>query len=209
MCRKQIFIRNTLFMSVRYFPTGVQILTGGSDRKIAYWEVFDGSLIRELEGSAINALDISPDGLMFLSGDNDQILKLWKYNEGYPTHVGIGHAGVITAVRFSPNGQFIVSTSGSGDIFIWKCPFDVAYKEKGEGDRASSISKLTTPKESSVSGKKIEEAIKDINAKPELCPGIVSEVDARDVGDMNMVTKALKTMHVRDRCVCPKSKMDK
>lgn len=83
--RKQILFANTLFMCVRYFPTGVQIMTAGSDRKVAYWEVLDGSLVRELEGSpsgAINCLDISFDGALFVTGGNDQIVKLWKYQEG-------------------------------------------------------------------------------------------------------------------------------
>lgn len=68
-----------------YYPTAVQILTGGSDGKVSYWEVLDGSLVRELEASssgAINALDISPDGALFVTGGNDQIVKLWRYQEG-------------------------------------------------------------------------------------------------------------------------------
>lgn len=83
--RKQILFANTLFMCVKYFPTGVQIMTAGSDRKVAYWEVLDGSLVRELEGSssgAINCLDISCNGTLFVTGGNDQIVKLWKYQEG-------------------------------------------------------------------------------------------------------------------------------
>lgn len=77
--RKQILFANTLFMCVRFYPSGVQILTGGSNRRVAYWEVLDGSLIREVEASssaAINALDISPDGSMFASGGNDEIIKV-------------------------------------------------------------------------------------------------------------------------------------
>lgn len=72
-------------MCVMYYPTAVQILTGGSDGKISYWEVLDGSLVRELEASsagAINSLDISPDGVLFVTGGNDQIIKLWRYQEG-------------------------------------------------------------------------------------------------------------------------------
>lgn len=84
-CRRQILFAKTLFFCVRYFPTGVQILTGGSDRKVAYWEVLDGSLVRELEGSptgSINTLDVSPNGNYFVTGGNDQIIKLWRYQEG-------------------------------------------------------------------------------------------------------------------------------
>lgn len=124
-CRRQILFANTLFMCVRYYPTGVQILTGGSDRKVAYWEVLDGCLVRELEGSptgTINSLDISPSGEYFVTGGNDQIIKLWRYQEGLTTHIGIGHAAVITSAYFSADGQYIVSACASGSIFVWECP---------------------------------------------------------------------------------------
>nr|XP_023016817.1 cilia- and flagella-associated protein 52 [Leptinotarsa decemlineata] len=126
-CRRQILFANTLFMCVRYFTSGVQILTGGSDRKLSYWEVLDGSLVRELEGSpsgTINALDISPDGERFVSGGNDQIIKVWKYQEGVATHIGVGHAAVVTATRFSADGKFIVTCDASGSVFVWECPQD-------------------------------------------------------------------------------------
>lgn len=41
--------------------------------------------MRELDGSvsgAINSLDMSPDGKLFVTGGNDEIVKLWKYQEG-------------------------------------------------------------------------------------------------------------------------------
>lgn len=45
----------------------------------AYWETFDGALIREIEGSrsaAMNTLDISSDGTYVASGGNDQYVKV-------------------------------------------------------------------------------------------------------------------------------------
>lgn len=66
-------------MCVKFYPTGVQIITGDSDRKIAYWEVFDGTLIREIEASkstGVNTLDISPDGELIVSGGNDEMVKV-------------------------------------------------------------------------------------------------------------------------------------
>lgn len=89
-CPLQLLSGNTLFLCACYYPTGVQVLTCGSNRKLSYWEVFDGSLVREIEGSrsgAVNCIDISPNGKMFLSGGNDQIVKLWKYNEGNYSHL--------------------------------------------------------------------------------------------------------------------------
>lgn len=72
-------------MAVKYYPTGVQILTSGTDRKIGYWEVLDGTLVREVEGSpsgGVNAVDISANGEQFASGGDDQMVKLWNYQRG-------------------------------------------------------------------------------------------------------------------------------
>lgn len=66
-------------MAVRYHPSDCQILTTGTDRKISYWETYDGSLIRDIEGSTaagLNTLDISADGQYIVSGGNDQMVKV-------------------------------------------------------------------------------------------------------------------------------------
>jgi len=54
------------------------------------------------------------------------MVKLWLYNEGVPTHVGIGHAGVVTNVKISPDGRCLVSTSADGGIFLWRFPHNEA-----------------------------------------------------------------------------------
>ena len=100
-------------------------MTCGSDKKIAAWEVFDGSLIRELEASAagsVNGLDISPDGRTIVSAGEDKILKVWKYNEGEVTHAGAGHSGAVTDVKISPDQKFILAVCDDGSIFRWAFP---------------------------------------------------------------------------------------
>jgi len=78
-CRRQMMRVNTLFKSVCYHPLGHQLLTTGTDRKLGYWETFDASMVRELDGSltgSVNALDISPDGLYFVCGGDDKMVKV-------------------------------------------------------------------------------------------------------------------------------------
>lgn len=77
--RSQTVFANTLFKCVCYNKEETQIFTSGTDRKIGYWECFDGSLIRDLEGSkagAVNAMDLSPDGEYFVTGGDDKLLKV-------------------------------------------------------------------------------------------------------------------------------------
>ncbi|XP_018653876.1 putative f-box and wd40 domain protein [Schistosoma mansoni] len=123
--RKQIIFSNTLFRCVCYHPTECQIITSGTDRKIGYWEVYDGSLIRQLDGSrtgSVNGMDITDDGDTFVTGGNDKLVKVWKYNEGEITHVGLGHTSPITRLRISPDQKSIVTVSEDGAIYIWEMP---------------------------------------------------------------------------------------
>ena len=72
---------NTLFKYVCYNTDEEQIITTGTDRKVGYWESYDGSMIRELEGSlsgSVNTMDISTDGTYFVSGGDDKLIKVSK-----------------------------------------------------------------------------------------------------------------------------------
>ena len=84
-------LANTLFKCVCFGAKGVHILTSGSDHKIGYWEVQDGSALRELEGSktgSINAMDISSDGTYYITGGEDRLVKvdMDTYTHTYVIH---------------------------------------------------------------------------------------------------------------------------
>lgn len=87
--RSQVLFANTLFKAVCYRPDESQVITGGTDRKVAYWETYDGSQIRELDGSesgGINGMDVYNH--FFATGSSDKLIKLWMYDQGCVTHIG-------------------------------------------------------------------------------------------------------------------------
>lgn len=125
MVRYTIVFANTMFKAICYNPPESQIITAGTDRKIVYWETYDGGQIRELEGSkrgSIDGMDISFDGTHFVTGGADKEVVVWKYNEGQETHVGKGHGGGITRVKICPNNKWIVSIGTDGSVLRWKYP---------------------------------------------------------------------------------------
>lgn len=66
-----------MFRVVCYRPDESQIITAGTDRKISYWETYDGSQIRDLDGSksdSINGMDIYRDH--FVTGGGDRLIKV-------------------------------------------------------------------------------------------------------------------------------------
>ncbi|KAG7210883.1 hypothetical protein KM043_012364 [Ampulex compressa] len=126
--RKHVITGNTMYMTALFTPDNLQVLTCGTDRKIAYWEVWNCSLIREIEGSTagtINSMDFNVNGRYFVTGSNDFAVKLWEYRTGSMVAIGLTHAGTITGCRFSPDGRHIVTVAADGSIAIWKSPSEV------------------------------------------------------------------------------------
>uniref|UniRef100_A0A1A8V8I2 WD repeat domain 16 n=1 Tax=Nothobranchius furzeri TaxID=105023 RepID=A0A1A8V8I2_NOTFU len=102
-----------------------QILTSGTNSKIVYWMVFEDSPIRVVDGSlygSINDMDVTQDGKYFVTGGEDQQVRVWDYVKGVVTHVGRAHGGSITSIKVCPNSRVLLSTSADGGIIRWKFP---------------------------------------------------------------------------------------
>eukprot|EP00592_Proboscia_alata_P004694 CAMPEP_0194378686 /NCGR_PEP_ID=MMETSP0174-20130528/36876_1 /TAXON_ID=216777 /ORGANISM="Proboscia alata, Strain PI-D3" /LENGTH=650 /DNA_ID=CAMNT_0039160903 /DNA_START=29 /DNA_END=1981 /DNA_ORIENTATION=- len=115
----------TIFNDILLHPDESQYLTCGSHTKISYWDAYDASQIRVIEGSInreMTCLSIQNDGVLFASGGADKLLKLWNYDDGVSIGVGRGHSGTIHKVVFSPDQQKLISVGSEGGIFIWKVP---------------------------------------------------------------------------------------
>jgi WD40 repeat protein len=123
--RLTCLFESTMFKQVLYHPDESQLITTGSDRKVTYWDTFDGQAIRMLDGSEegeVNALAINKEGNHFASGGEDQVVKLWSYDEGVVLYEGIGHSSTIQKIVFSPDQKNLVSVGNEGAIFIWNLP---------------------------------------------------------------------------------------
>jgi WD40 repeat protein len=129
--RALCLFESTMFKSLCYHPDESQLLTTGSDRKITYWDTFDGQAIRVLEGSEegeLTSLSISASGSHLVSGGEDRLLKLWDYDEGLCKYVGVGHSGTIACTALSPDQSTIVSVGADGAIFLWGVPEDIQQR---------------------------------------------------------------------------------
>lgn len=134
--RLNAFFANTMFKSILYHPDESQLLTCGSDRKITYWDASDANAIRVIEGGPegqLNALDIEPDGIIFVSAGEDRLVKVWNYNEGTLSAQGRGHSGGINGVKISPNQKRIVSVGKEGAVFVWRMPAEGAVDLIAQG----------------------------------------------------------------------------
>jgi len=129
--RSLCLFESTQFKSLVYHPDESQLLTTGSDRKIGYWDTFDGQAIRVLEGSdegELTSLSISKSGSHYVSVGEERLVKLWEYDEGVCKNIGVGHSGSITCAAISPDQTYIVSTGTEGAIFIWSVPENIVER---------------------------------------------------------------------------------
>lgn len=121
----------TAYEAALYHPDGSQILTAGTHHMVGYWDAYDGSAIRVLEGGedAMTALDVDGDGTRFVSGSADRAVKVWDYETGVVLATGRGHSGAVRDVKFAPDARRVVSVGAEGGIFLWR----VVDEGRGEG----------------------------------------------------------------------------
>merc|ERR1719152_326394 len=126
--RSLCLFESTMLKSLCYHPDESQVLTTRSDRKVGYWDTFDGQAIRVLEASdegELTTLSISQSGSHYVSGGEERLLKLWDYDVGVCKFIGVGHSGSINCAAIAPDQSFVVSVGSEGAIFIWTVPPEV------------------------------------------------------------------------------------
>lgn len=90
-----------------------------------YWDCYTGEAIRELEGSANEAMlsvSVHHDGKLLASGGADRLVKLWRYDEGDCFAVGSAHTGEVCRCVFSPDGKMLVTADTHGALMFWHVP---------------------------------------------------------------------------------------
>ena len=119
--RIHALFEQTVFQDVLFHPDESQYLTCQSNYKISYWDAYDGSAIRVVDGGVaeITCLDIQQQGDFFVSGSADKCIRVWNYEEGTTRSIGKGHSGKVSSVAISPDQQTLVSVGSEGGIFMW------------------------------------------------------------------------------------------
>ena len=115
-------------------PDFKQLVTGSLDKNIKVWDATSGALVKECKGfdektspkghrDGVFTVAFTPDGKQIVSGSSDRTIKVWNVADGamvrefvnpnLPSVPPQAHPGWIYHLRFTPDGQHIVSVGGA------------------------------------------------------------------------------------------------
>lgn len=87
--------------------------------KIFYLDSFKFYLVLYGHSLPVNALDISSDETLIVTGSSDKTIKIWGLDFGDCHKSFIAHGGPVTSVKFVKDTHYFVSCSKDGSIKKW------------------------------------------------------------------------------------------
>lgn len=110
---------NSFVCAVDLSADGSRAVTGGRDGHARIWELSTGRQLLALSGHtvAVGAVSLSPDGRLVATSSNDGTDRIWDISTaGRQEVLTIGDAGGIFRGEFTPAGDFIALSSGTGTV---------------------------------------------------------------------------------------------
>lgn len=87
----------------------------------------------------VNAVALSPDRRLALSGSDDRTVKLWDVATGRVMRDFIGHSDKVSAVAFSPDGRLALSGSRDQTLKLWDVATGALVRTIGGPEREPSF----------------------------------------------------------------------
>ncbi len=94
------------------------LATGGTDGRIALWDVIDRRPVRHFD-TAATALAFSPDGARLAGATLRRTVHVWDTATGRVIARLAGHTEAVTCVAFSPDGRRLVTGSDDRTVRLW------------------------------------------------------------------------------------------
>ncbi|KAI8391766.1 quinon protein alcohol dehydrogenase-like superfamily [Radiomyces spectabilis] len=106
--------------SVAFSVNGDYVASAGMDGKVRVWKTETGEFCCAVDGpDEINWIDWHPKGNILLAGATDSTIWMWAMPSGKFMNIFNGHAGPVTAGRFTPDGKKIVSVCEDTSLIVW------------------------------------------------------------------------------------------
>jgi len=111
---------------VRCSRNGELVMAGGGigakSGKVALWKIATGERIATVgnEVDQVLAADLSPDQTTVALGGPNRLLKFYSTKDGKLIQSNKKHTDWVTAVAYSPDGQFVASADRAGGVVVWE-----------------------------------------------------------------------------------------
>jgi WD40 repeat protein len=106
---------HSVVWNARWSPDGSRVAAGGTDGTVSVYDARDGSvLLRQTlpRGKAAHGLAWHPLGRWLAAGASDTRIYVYDTAAGGLADTLVGHADVVTALAWSPDGERLASTAG-------------------------------------------------------------------------------------------------
>lgn len=111
---------------VRFSRNGELVMAGGGvgakSGKVALWKIATGERIATVgnEVDQVLAADLSPDQTTVALGGPNRLLKFYSTKDGKLIQSNKKHTDWVTAIAYSPDGQFVASADRAGGVVVWE-----------------------------------------------------------------------------------------
>ncbi len=113
--------RSGWIWNVRVAPDGTRAAAAGNDGALVIYDLASGESVVHVEspsGAALHGLDWSPDGTLVAVGGADRAVHVFEAASGAPYDRLEGHADIVSAVAWSPDGHVLASTAGGPRVSL-------------------------------------------------------------------------------------------
>ena len=106
-------------MDVAFSPSGDTLVSIGSDKKIIFWSRKGGELFSIQDNSELRQVSYSHDGKLIATCNDKREICIWSHKGKLKKRISAAHMGRITSLNFSPNNNYILSTSADKTATLW------------------------------------------------------------------------------------------
>lgn len=99
------------------------LVSGSHDEAVYLWDVRSGRIMRQLPAHSdpVAGVDFVRDGTMVVSCAGDGLIRIWDAATGQCLKTLVHEdRKAVTAVRFSPNGRYVLAWTLDGSVRLWR-----------------------------------------------------------------------------------------